>query len=145
MNKGVLRVLQGVLWFVCVTHIALGASIMLSGAFQQKAASFYGAQVEWTPQFVYILRPLGAFMFMLGVVGIAAALNPVRYRVIGYGFVGVMLIRVIQRIVFRADIEQVFQISSARNLTNAAFFLAIAVVLAVLLLLASQRPAPVPA
>ena len=30
--------------------------------------------MDWTPQFVCILRPLGAFMLVLGVVGIAAGL-----------------------------------------------------------------------
>lgn len=142
MNTLVLPVLKVVLWFVCGTHILLGASIMLSGRFQQQAAILYGAHVDWTPQFVYMLRPLGAFMFMLGVVGVAAALNPVRYRVIGYGFVGLLLIRVLQRIVFRSDIEQVFQIGSARNLANAAFFFVIAAVLAVLLYLAGKRETP---
>ncbi len=142
MNNGLLRILKGVLWFVCGSHIVLGASIMLSGTLQEKAAVMYGAQVDWSPQFVYILRPLGAFMFMLGVVGIAAARNPVRYRVIGYGFVGVFLVRVAQRIVFRDDIEQAFQIGSARNLTSAGFFLVLAVVLAVLLFLACRRAGP---
>ena len=142
MNTGVIKVLKVVLWFVCLSHIGLGASIMISGTLQQKAAGLYGAQVDWQPQFVYILRPLGAFMLMLGVIGIAAARNPLRYSVIGYAFVVLLLIRVTQRVVFRGDIEQAFQIAQSRNLVNAGFFLLIAVVLAVLLHLAARREAP---
>ncbi len=139
MNTGVLRVLKGVLWVVCASHILIGAGIMLSGTLQQKVAGLYGAQVDWTPQLIYILRPLGAFMFMLGVVGIAAARDPIRYSVIGYAFVGVLLIRVVQRIIFRGEIEQIFHIGPVRNLTNAISFLVLAVVLAALLFAAGRR------
>ena len=140
MNKGALGALKVVLWVVCLSHILLGGAIMLSPSLQERAAALYGAQVEWTPQFVYILRPLGAFMLVLGVVGIAAAPNPIRYRVLGYGFVVLLLIRVIQRIVFQSDIREAFALSTSRNLLNAGFFLALAVLLLVLLVLASRRP-----
>ena len=142
MNKGWLRTLQVFVWIVCLSHIAIGILVMLSPPLQQKVADLYGAQVEWTPQFTYILRPLGAFMLILGVVGIAAALNPLRYRFIVYGFVGLLLIRVFQRIIFHDDIQQTFQIPEARNICAAGLFLLLAVILLFLMLKAlKNRPA----
>ena len=82
-------------------------------------------------------------MLVLGLVGIAAALDPLRYRVLVYGFVILLVIRVLQRVIFRGDIEQYFSLSAGRNLANAGFFLAIAIVLFVLLLLSSKRTADV--
>ncbi|MHC4217691.1 MAG: hypothetical protein ACYSU7_04460 [Planctomycetota bacterium] len=143
MNKGALQALKVVLWVVCVCHILLGGTIMLGQSFQERAAALYGAQVAWTPEFVYILKPLGAFMLVLGIVGIAAALDPVRYRVLGYGFVGLLVIRVIQRVIFQGDILDAFGISTGRNLVNAGFFLVVAVILLVLLQLGTKRTADV--
>ncbi len=143
MNKGALQALKVVLWVVCISHILLGGTIMLGQSFQERAAALYGAQLEWSPEFVYILKPLGAFMLMLGVVGIAAALDPVRYRIIGYGFVGVLVIRVIQRVIFQGDILEAFGIATGRNLVNAGFFLVVAIVLLVLLQVGTKRTADV--
>lgn len=141
MDGRALNGLKALLWFVCASHIAMGAAIMCSHSLQQKAAVLYGATVDWTPQFIYILRPLGAFMFGLGVVGIAAARDPLRYRMVVYGFAIVLAIRMLQRIIFLADIEQAFNISGARNLGVGAFFLAIAVALVALMQMAGRRQA----
>jgi hypothetical protein len=141
MPRNLLRV---ILWFVCLSHIALGAAIMLSPSLQERAAQLYGAQVEWTPQFSYILRPLGAFMVALGAIGIAAAVDPWRYRVLVWGFAGLLGLRVLQRLALRSDIEQTFGIPAARNLTNAAFFLALAVVLVLLMLLIRREQVRTP-
>ncbi|MAE66301.1 MAG: hypothetical protein CMJ18_18680 [Phycisphaeraceae bacterium] len=121
--------LKILLWFVSVSHLGLGAAIMVSSELQRKVASIYGAQVDWTPQFAYILRPLGAFMVALGLAGIAAALNPVRYRFVIFCFSILLLIRVAQRLLFRNEIAEVFAIDATRNLANAGFFFALAVAL----------------
>lgn len=136
-NKAIL-VLRALLWFVCLSHILLGGAIMISPEFQEKVAALYGAKVDWTPQFVYILRPLGAFMTVLGLVGLTAAVNPLRNRAIVYGFAALLTIRVVQRFVFKDDIEQAFAIEPARNMIAALGFLTIAVLL-VLLLQIAQR------
>ncbi len=133
MYSRTLIALKVVLWFVCLSHIVLGAAIMLSPDLQQKVAALYGAKVDWTPQFVYILRALGAFMLVLGMVGLAAARNPLRYPFLVYGFAGLLLIRVVQRLMFQDDIEQAFAIDSSRTMITAMTFLALAIVLVVLL------------
>jgi hypothetical protein len=141
-GRGSLRVLQVVLWFVGLSHLVLGACIMLSPALQQKAAALYGAQVDWTPQFIYILRPLGAFMLVLGIAGVVAALDPLRYRAIVYCLAALLLLRVLQRVLFRDEIADMFAIEPARNLVNAGFFLALALALIVLAAIAGRRPQP---
>jgi hypothetical protein len=139
MNNTPLTLLKGVLWLICACHIAIGAAIMSSGALQERIAALYGAQVQWTPQFVYILRPLGAFMLVLGLVGMAAAVNPLRYRVLVFGFAGLLLLRVLQRVLLHDEIQQAFGVGMTRTMVNAGFFLILAALLLVLLALASRK------
>jgi hypothetical protein len=106
---------------------------MLSPELQRPLAAFYGAEVDWTPQFVYILCPLGAFMFVMGLLVAAAALDPWRHRLIVFGLCGVLLLRALQRVVLQEEIHDAFQITPARDLAMAAFFAAEAVAILVLL------------
>ena len=127
-----IRLLQVLMWFVCAAHIGIGASLNLSPEAAPFLAQVYGAEVEWTPEFTYILKPLGAFMFALGLIGIAAARNPVKYGAIVYGFVVLFLIRCSQRFLFGEEILETFAIGSGRNLGNSIFFLVLALLLVVL-------------
>ena len=137
-----LRLLQGLMWFVAGSHAVVGAGAMASQQFREWAAAGYGASVAWTPQFVYILKPLGAFMVVLGGLGAAAALDPLRHRLIVYGFVALLLLRDAQRLLFQEEIREAFGVTPARNLAAGGFFLALAVALVVLLRLAERgRPA----
>ena len=123
------RLLQGFFWMVCAFHIVVGVGLNLSAGFPRLMAEFYGATVDWTPQFNYILKPLGAFMFVLGLLAAAAAREPMRYRVVAYLFATLFTIRALQRLAFGGDIHDAFSISFARNMGNAVFFLALAATL----------------
>lgn len=133
-----LRLLQGLLAFAGVCHLAIGGGIMLSPAFQDWAAKLYGATVDWTPPLRYILRPLGAFMVALGGLGVAAAFDPLAHPEIVYAFVALLLIRDVQRLLLRRELYAAFRISPRKNLITGGFFLAIAVGLVALLQLASR-------
>lgn len=122
MQGNALRLLQIYLWLICAFHVVIGVGVNLSRDFIATAAAGYGAEVDLTPQFVTILHPLGAFMFILGVMAAAAAVNPLRYRAVVYGFAVLFLIRAGQRIVFQQDLEQAFHIAPARNWFNMGFF-----------------------
>lgn len=139
MNGTALRILQVLLWLVCASHIIIGGGIMISPAFQEQMATAYGVAVNWTGELSYLARILGVFMLGLGVIGIAAAINPLRYRVLVYGFAGIMLVRVLQRFVHREDIRETFGLEGARLVVNGAFFLVIAVALVVLLQMAMPK------
>lgn len=122
MKTGSYSLLQGILWFVCAAHIAIGVGLNVSSVIPRVMADIYGAQVEWTPQFVYIVKPLGAFMLVLGVLAAVAARNPLKYAAITYGFSALFILRALQRLVFREEIFAAFRIAPGRNLVNMAFF-----------------------
>jgi hypothetical protein len=104
-------------------------------------AGWYGATVDFTPQFLAILHPLGAFMFILGVLAAVAAQDPLRYRPIVYSFAALFLIRSLQRVLFKEDIERAFQIEPTRNLASMGLFLVMAISLAALQRYVESRPA----
>ena len=88
-----LRLLQVYLWLICAFHVTIGVGVNCSRSFIETVAGYYGASVELTPQFLTILRPLGAFMFILGGLAAVAALEPIRYRAVGYGFAALFVLR----------------------------------------------------
>ncbi len=124
MQNLALRILQAVLGFICAFHIFMGAGLMFSPRFQAWAAASYGAQVDWTPQMIYMTRILGSFAFVLGILALAAALNPLREQAIIYGFVVLFLLRDAHRLLFQADIRAAFHLSDQTNWLTNAFFLA---------------------
>lgn len=123
---GSYKVLQALLWFVCAFHVIVGIGLNLSSGFSRLMAGYYGAQVEWTPQFVYILKPLGVFMFALGILAAAAARNPHRYAIVVYGFATIFVLRALQRVVLWPEIRDAFDIAAVKNFGNAVFFLVLA-------------------
>jgi hypothetical protein len=135
------RLLQALVWFASLSHLLIGGGIMLSPELQRAAAGLYGAEVEWTAQFSYILRPLGAFMFVFGLLLAAAALDPWRHRLVVYGLCGVLLLRALQRLVLWQDIQGAFHVSPARDLGMGGLFVAEAVAVLVLLHRAGKAPA----
>jgi hypothetical protein len=132
MKELSLRALQAYLGLVCAFHIVIGVGVNCSPTFVEKVRDLYGAKVEFTPEFVAILHPLGAFMFILGVLAAVAAIQPIRYRAVGYSFAALFVIRAFQRVVFKQNMEDVFHIDPARNLFNICFFLALGLSLAAL-------------
>ena len=126
------RVLQVLLWMICAAHVVIGLGLNLAPGFGQQMAGLYGATVDWTPQFTYILKPLGAFMLTVGLLAGVAATDPARYSAIVYGVVALLVMRSAQRLLFAGEISRAFNIESARNVTFLAVFLTLAVVLAVL-------------
>ena len=117
------------LWFVSASHIIIGGGVNLVPGSLPWFAALYGADVQWTPAFTYILKPLGAFMLALGVIAAAAARDPLRFRPVIYGFVLLFVIRSAQRLVYSHELSEVFGIDPARNTVNMAFFLLMAAVL----------------
>lgn len=141
MKPKALLGLQIVMWMVCAFHVITGVGLNLSSDFVDTAAKMYGAEVtEWSPQFLYILRPLGLFMLALGVLAGAAALKPLQHRTTIYAFAGIFVVRACHRIIFGQEISDVFGIASSRNMGNMVFFFALAAVVIVLDQLANRTP-----
>jgi hypothetical protein len=132
MPSSLLRILKAYLWFIAIFHLFVGLAVNMSEPFTKMIAAGYGARVDWTSQFTYILHPLGAFMIILGVLAACAARNPDRYDVVVLGFVILFAIRALQRVLYADVLESAFGISSSRNTLNVVLFAAQAVVLFVL-------------
>jgi hypothetical protein len=126
------QVLQGLLCFVCAAHVVIGAGVNLAPGFPGVLAGFYGATVDWTPQFTYILKPLGAFMLTVGLLAGIAASDPVRHSTVVYAVAVLFVIRSAQRVVFADETLRAFGITLARDVAVASFFLALALALVVL-------------
>jgi hypothetical protein len=127
-----LKALQVMLWFVCAAHILIGGSINLFPGMLPIIADAYGANVNWTAEFTYILKPLGAFMVTLGLIAAIAARDPLRYRPVVYAFVLLFVMRCLHRLLFGQLLFDTFGISQSRNVLNLVFFLACGVALVLL-------------
>ncbi|NUQ19958.1 MAG: hypothetical protein HOQ09_03260 [Gemmatimonadaceae bacterium] len=126
------RVLKAYLWFIALFHLFVGLSVNMSATFTQMIANGYGAHVDWTPQFTYILHPLGAFMIVLGLLAGAAAREPERYEAVILGFVVLFAIRALHRVVYGDVLSQAFGIPASHNTANLIIFAVQAVGLFVL-------------
>jgi hypothetical protein len=133
--------LQLFMWLICAFHILVGLSLNVPLIPLDVIARYYGASVEWTPQFVYILKPLGAFMFILGGLAAAAALKPLHHKAIVYGFVALFALRALQRLIFQQEVQAAFSIPSSRNLGAMVLFFALAAGLFVVCRAAEKRQA----
>lgn len=136
------RILQLLMGFVALSHLVTGLALMLAPSLQDQMAQLYGATVDWTPQMRYMMRPLGAFMLALGFVGLLATRAPARHPGIVLTFAGLLVIRVLQRVVFAGDITVTFGIETQRLWMTASFFSLLAVALIALLVASrgGQRP-----
>jgi hypothetical protein len=117
-----LQALKLFLWFICAFHVTVGIGLNVSPAFPQAMANYYGATVDWTPDFLYILKPLGAFMFVMGVLAAVAARDPLKHVVIAYGFVLLFALRTLQRVIHHRELFDTFGITTAHNVGNMIFF-----------------------
>ncbi len=129
MESRITGVLQVFLWLICAFHVIVGLGLNLSPAFPQIMANYYGAEVNWTPELLYLVKPIGAFMLALGVMAAAAARDPLSHSSIILGFVVLFVLRGIQRFAFQGEIASAMSIESGRNFGNAVFFLLMAAAL----------------
>jgi hypothetical protein len=112
--------------------------VNLAPGFPPIVASVYGATDDWTPQFTYILKPLGAFMLTVGLLAGIAATDPARHTAIVHAVAVLFVIRSAQRMFFADETLRAFGISLARDAAVASLFLVLA---AALVLLVRKVPA----
>lgn len=139
MKGNALAVLRFFLWFSCAFHLIVGLGLNLSPTFPQLMAGYYGAAIEFTPPFLYIVKPLGAFMIMVGLVVLAAARDPLNNGAIVYGLVALLAIRGLQRFAFHDTIVADLAIESSRNVVNGIVFLLLAALFLVLFKMAERE------
>lgn len=120
--------LRCLLGLVIASHLLIGSAIMLMGEPGIRAvAKMYGAaEIKLTPQFTYIIKPLGAYMIAFGVMAAFAFRDPGGNRAVIYGVAGLLVLRVLQRFVFAPEIREAFGLGWTQLLLQSAFFAAIA-------------------
>lgn len=132
MNSKAVVILKLFLWFICLFHIIVGVGLNVWPDMAGHMAKCYGVKVPLTPQLAYMLKPLGAFMFALGLFAMIAAKDPIKHISTVYIFATLFTIRGLHRLIFQSDIERLFMIPSSKLLMGMAVFIAMAVLLLVL-------------
>src|SRR5262245_36295191 len=128
-----LRVLQVYLGVICAFHVVIGVGLNTTPEFTKVVAAWYGAErLDLTDQLLVIAKPIGAFMFIMGVLAAVAALNPLRHRAIVYGFAGLFAIRATQRLLFGNEQTVAFGIPPERVTAAMILFFVMAITLAAL-------------
>lgn len=132
----VLRILLAV---VCLAHLTLGLGIMIGPPrLLELFAQAYGvAQVPTAAEFLYLLKPLGAYMLTISFLAAAAFRAPLQNRIAVHAVILLLLVRIVQRLVFANEAIQTFGLTTSQLITQSVFFL----VLALGLFLFRPRPA----
>lgn len=107
-----LRVLRGLLWFIAVYQFLMGFLLLMPPAFAQLVVAWYGASVDWTPQFTFILKPLGAYMIMTGLIAASTARATVPHPAILQSLAALFTLNALYRIVRFGYVRGTFGISA---------------------------------
>ncbi|NQU18365.1 MAG: hypothetical protein HQ564_09920 [Candidatus Saganbacteria bacterium] len=127
-NSG--QILKVLLLVFGLSQVVIGALAFFAGPYTESVIKvLYGATVNITPQLTHVIRMFGVYIFIIGLLALFAAKDPAQNQVIIYSVIGLLGLRVIQRLVFAQQIQASFGIPVSRNLINAALFLAFGVLL----------------
>lgn len=135
-TDGAYVALKVLLAYVCLSHLILGGLGLFfppDPIASRIIKAIYGATVVLTPQLIHVIRILGAFMIAIGFLAGLAFMNPSRNRSIIWGIILVLILRVSQRFIFAAEIQEAFGVTTGRLVGQSVFFLAIALGLFLLL------------
>jgi hypothetical protein len=105
-----LKGLKGLLWFIAGYQFVVGALLLLTPALAQMVVGFYGSDAQVTEQFTFILKPLGAYMIMTGLIASAAARAEVPHPAIVTALIVLFTINVLYRVVRFDYIQTTFGI-----------------------------------
>lgn len=107
-----LRALKLLMWFIAIYQFVIGFLLLMSPGFAQLVVAWYGAQVSWTDQFAFILKPLGAYMLMTGLIAASAARADVPHPTITTALAVLFAINAIYRIGRFEHIQTTFGIAA---------------------------------
>jgi hypothetical protein len=87
---------------------------------------FSRGRVEFTPDTRYLIKPLGLYILMFGLMLAWSATDPERYRVVIWWGAAVLFLRGLQRILIAKELETLFGIPYRRNLANVLYVFVVA-------------------
>ena len=106
-----LSALKVLLWFIAAYQFACGFLLLMTPNFAQLVVGWYGASVNWTDQFTFILKPLGAYMLMTGLIAASGARANVPHPTITTALAILFAINALYRILRFQVIQQTFGIA----------------------------------
>ncbi|MCA8922899.1 MAG: hypothetical protein KDD82_13880 [Planctomycetes bacterium] len=121
MNSAATRlwVLKLSLAVLAAYHLGVGVMTVVfpeaSVAFGKRA---YGLEVEFTPQYLYMLKALGMYALFTGTLCAVALRDPLRHRSIVLAAVLLLAMRATTRLVFFDVAHDAFGVTWGRNLLN---------------------------
>jgi hypothetical protein len=110
----------------------MGALLLMPPQFAQFVVSWYGATVDWTPQFTFILKPLGAYMLMTGLIAAATARAEIPHPSITSGIAALFTINALYRILRFEYVRTTFSIASGHLVLQIVVLLGLASALMIL-------------
>jgi len=112
---------QGVAIFMGVYHLVLGILGLVSGEVAARTGAIvYGAHVEVTPMFSYLVKYLAAYVLAFGAMMLVLASDPVKYRSLVYVALLVAVVRILSRLIFADELRAAFGIGMTRSLETIA-------------------------
>ena len=106
--------------------IFYGVCAMISGRLVLKvSAMLSGAKGNISPEIDYLLKPLGIYIFMYGLLFAYAATDPVHYRVVVIWGAFVLLMRGVQRTALTRKLNQMFHITESTNIAHGIYLIAL--------------------
>ena len=114
-----MKIIRFIAGFVGVYHIASGLLGTLSGNLAAELGRIlFNARVDVTPQFSYMAKYLGAYVIAFGAMMLFIAQDPVKYRGLINVAVLLICIRIIDRIVFAAELKNAFGIELTQSIVT---------------------------
>jgi hypothetical protein len=125
-----LKALKGLLWFVAVYQFTVGALMLLTPSIAQLVVGLYGSDYQVTEQFTFILKPLGAYMVMTGLIASGAARANVPHPSIVTALVVLFAINVLYRVARFEYIQTTFGIPAWHLMAQMVILTGLAISLA---------------
>ncbi len=134
-----LKCLRVILIFIALFHILTGIGLMFSVPFQKFAVSFYGSRLPLDTRDIYFIRIVGSFAFVLGYLAAMAARDPLKNKIVIFGFIEFFILRNINRHLFSQELYSGFGVSPLINDFTTFFFGTLAILLTVLILRVNRK------
>lgn len=129
---GSLKALKGLLWFITVYQFLIGLLLMLTPDMSRLVVGFYGSDVQVTPQFAFILKPLGAYMITVGLIALGTVRAAVPPTFIVTALAALFSLNVLYRIVAFNYVSTTFGIPTWHLIGQMLFLAGLAIALVLL-------------
>jgi hypothetical protein len=108
--------LRGLLWFICLYHVACGLLVIaVPDQIPLVAEKLAGLKVSASPEFLYLAKPFAVYAMVFGVMMGVAAWTPVKNRALISIGVVLFALRIVQRLLSLDEVERIFGVPPARS------------------------------